>query len=295
MGCGKFELVNEKNDFVLSCKIVKAENSIEKDGDFIGKISEASNSQKPIRQRDLKSNAKEQKILQYSSEQNGEYSLAIEIKRGVKPKNYKKVKEKWQRVTNEYVGQLIYACILQHPGPARSSKTSIFSSGKLYNQIFRRKHDYDTLYDLVRLASAYDEFLSDFIIKIDNVNKIAVAKNGKFTVLAIIIYLYKKQKGYINSFNSDQLHKDNVSGLLVTNYPNDDLDEKLKGLFDFIIRQLEKIYETKKDSMKITSYSNYFKTEPLYEMILKEFDELDDYDMNKLQFFMTVFEEKKSS
>lgn len=67
----------------------------------------------------------------------------------------------------------------------------------------------------------------------------------------------------------------------------------MKGLFDFIIRQLKKIYETKKDSMKITSYSNFFKSEPFYEMILKEFDELDNYDMEKLQFFMDVFAKKK--
>lgn len=191
---GKSKIINEKNDFVLSCKIVKAENSVEKDGDFIGKISEASNSQKPIRQRDLKANAKEQKILQYSSEQNGEYSLAIEIKRGVKPKNYKKVREKWQRVTNEYVGQLIYACLLQHPGPARSSKASMFLSSKLYNQIYRRKHDYDTLYDLVRLGNEYDEFLSEYIIINDDVDKIAIAKNGKFIVLSVCIYLLKNKK-----------------------------------------------------------------------------------------------------
>lgn len=289
---GKSKMVSEKNDFVLSCKIVKAEISGNENEDFIGKISEASNSQKPIKQRDLKSNAKEQKIMQHCSGQNGKYSLAIEIKRGVKPLNYNKV-EKWQRVTNEYIGQLIYACILQHPGPARNGKNSMFSAPKLYNQIFRRKHDYDTLYDLVRIGNTYDNFLSEFVEKNDDIDKIAVAKNGKLTVMAVLLYLYKKQKGIVHSFISDQVYKDNVSGLLITDYSGDDLDERLVNLFEFIIRELKTIYETKKDSMKITSYSNFFKSEPIYELILKNFDNLDKWDTEKTKYWMEIFEKKK--
>ena len=107
---GKSKLVSEKNDFALVCKIVRSTNKEdEMDQDFIGKISEASNSQKPVKQRDLKANSREQKILQNECATNTKYPLAIEIKRGVRPINYKKV-EKWQRVTNEFVGQLIYAC-----------------------------------------------------------------------------------------------------------------------------------------------------------------------------------------
>ena len=101
------------------------------------KISEASNSQKPIKARDLKANAREQKMLQTKCAEN-KNALAIEIKRGVKPKNYYKV-EKWQRVTNEYIGQLILACLLQRPGSARSGKITIFTSEKLYNQIYKNR------------------------------------------------------------------------------------------------------------------------------------------------------------
>ncbi len=289
---GKSKLVNEKNDFALVCKIVRAENADELDEDFIGKISEASNSQKPIKQRDLKANAKEQKILQYKSAENGKHSLSIEIKRGVKPKNYKKV-EKWQRVTNEYIGQLIYACILQRPGPARNSKNTMFSSSKLYNQVFMRKHDYDTLFDLVRIGNVYDEFLTDYTTQTSDVDLIAVAKNGKLTVMAILLYMYKKKKGYIQDYTSEQLHKDNVHGLLVTDYPDDDLDKKLVELFKYIIRRLKNLYETKKESMKITSYSNFFKSEPIYELILKDFDEIDGWDIDKLNDYLVIFEKKK--
>ena len=41
---GKSSLVNEKNDFALTCKIVRADNSFGAEEDFISKISEASNS-----------------------------------------------------------------------------------------------------------------------------------------------------------------------------------------------------------------------------------------------------------
>lgn len=286
---GKSKFVSDKNDFALVCKIVRSKKF--QDNSFISKISEASNSQKPIRQRDLKSNAVEQKLLQSKSAENGKFSLAIEIKRGVRPKNYKKV-ERWQRITNEYIGQLIYSCILQKPGPARNSKNTMFSSSKIYKQIFLRKHDYDTLYDLVRIGNMYDEFASEYIAKNEDLDLIAIAKNGKLTVLAIILYLCKKERKILNDSTSDLLHKDNLDGLLITDYPYDDLDEKINNLFTFIIRHLKVLYESKKDSMKITSYSNFFKSEQIYEVILKEFDSLDDWDKNKLAHFMSIFVEK---
>lgn len=285
---GKSKLINEKNDFALVCKIVRAKNSVRKDEDFISKISEASNSQKPIKQRDLKANAVEQKKLQRVCAENGKYSLAIEIKRGVKPHNYKKV-DKWQRVTNEYIGQLIYACIFQKPGPARNSKNTMFSSGKVYKMLFGRTQDPNTLYDLVRIGNSYDEFVAKYVERINDLDKIAIAKNGKLAVLAILIYLCKQVKGIVKDSESEELRKDNLTGFLVSDYSRDDLDIKLESLFEFIIRQLNIMYDSKKVSMKITSYSNFFKSEQIYEFVLKEFDGLDSYDKNKLKDFLEVF------
>ena len=64
----------------------------------------------------------------------------------------------------------------------------------VYKMIFQRKHDYDTLYDLVRLGNVYNEFASEYIKKTNNPDYIAIAKNGKLTVLAILIYLAKKER-----------------------------------------------------------------------------------------------------
>ena len=56
---------SQKTDFYLSCKVIKALSEDDKiEGRFIQKVSEASNSQKPIKPRDLKANAPEQQLLQ---------------------------------------------------------------------------------------------------------------------------------------------------------------------------------------------------------------------------------------
>lgn len=220
---GKSRSISDSYDFDVVCKIVKANITHGNSTDFIGKISEASNSQKPIKPRDLKSNALEQKDLQKGCANNNNHSLAVEIKRGVKAPNYKKIKEKEYRVTNEFIGQLIYACLLQKPGSARSDKNSMFSSKTIYKSIYLRDHDYDTIFDLVRLASIYDEYCNECLksqVHKDDMNWLSAIQNGKLVILAVTLYLLKKKRGLVESYMSDQVHKDNISGLLISNYPN---------------------------------------------------------------------------
>ena len=293
---GKSKLIDGKHDFPLVCKIVKSDLISEETKKFISKISEASNSQKPIKLRDLKSNDLQQLKLERGAASN-KYPLAIEIKRGVKAKNYYKVREKWQRVTNEYIGQLILSCILQKPGLARNSKNTIFSSKKLYTQVFVRDHDFDTLYDLVRLGTIYTEYSNREIKEINDLDTIGIMRNGKLTILAIVCYLIKKQKREVIDYTSEEVYKDNLTGLLFTDYPKDDLILKLEDLFSFIVEKLQKIYEIKKGSEKITSYSNFFKNEKMYEIIIREFDDnyLKNIEKKMLRELLYVFTEKKTN
>ncbi len=290
---GRSEYVNANEDFSLVCKVVKAKGLFENDPEFISKISEASNSQKPIRPRDLKSNSREQRILQSKAAEN-KYPLSIEIKRGVKANNFKRV-EKWQRVTNELIGQLILACILQKPGTARTNKQTIFTSEKTYNQIFKREHDYNTLYDLVRLYNIYTEYANKRASDSDNndIDEIAIINNGRFFVLSTLIYLYKKASGLLTDRTSFALHKDNVSGLLITDYPGDDIDDKAYELFGFIVKKIRDTYKARKDELKLSSYSNFFKRENYYFVLLDELDVLDKWDREKVDEFMRIFTEKK--
>lgn len=289
---GKSNIVNEKNDFALTCKIVRADKSFGAEENFISKISEASNSQKPIKSRDLKSNLKEQRIMQNKAANNGKYSLSIEIKRGVHPSNYKSV-EKWQRVQNDYVGQLIYSCLFQRPGKARNSKNTMFSSKDVYQTIFHRNHDYNTLYDLVRLGDTYDTYvkkLAESAEGDDAIERLSMAKNAKLSVLAVLCYLLKKKRGAIKDRNSDGLHEDNIKGFLVSDYPGDNLDKLLESCFGFVIRELVRIYKQNESALKLTSYSNFLKSDQYYDdIILQSFDNLDEYDLEKIGQFMKVF------
>ncbi len=282
---GKSNLVNDKNDFSLTCKVVRADKSFGEEEDFISKISEASNSQKPIKSRDLKSNLPEQRIMQNKAANNGKHSLAIEIKRGVKPSNYKSV-EKWQRVQNDYVGQLIYSCIFQHPGAARNSKNTMFSSKAIYQSTFLRKHDYDTIFDLVRIGNTYDQYvkvLAETANGEDAIERFSMAKNAKLSVLSILCYLLKKKRGLINDRYSDGIHADNLKGFLVSNYPGDDLNKLLESCFGFVIRELTRIYRQNENALKLTSYSNFLKSDQYYDdIILQSFDNLDEYDLDKM-------------
>lgn len=289
---GKSNVVNEKNDFALTCKIVRANESLGEEEDFISKISEASNSQKPIKSRDLKSNLPEQRVMQNKAANNGKYSLAIEIKRGVRPSNYKSV-EKWQRVQNDYVGQLIYSCIFQRPGKSRNSKNTMFSSRDIYQTIFHRDHDFNTLYDLVRIGDTYDQYvkkLAETAESDDAIERLSMAKNAKLSVMAILCYLLKIKRGVVKNRYSDGLHKDNIKGFLVTNYAGDDLDKLLELCFGFVIRELTIIYKQNEASLKLTSYSNFLKSDQYYDdIILQFFDNLDEYDRDKIGQFMEVF------
>lgn len=294
---GESKLIDSNYDFDLVCKVVRAKGKLKDDSDFIMKISEASNSQKPIKARDMKANAREQKVLQTKCAENS-HPLAIEIKRGVKPPNFYKV-EKWQRVTNEYIGQLILACLLQKPGTARSGKVTIFTSENYYNQIYKnRKLDCDILYELVKIGERYDQFKNEYSSsEKENVDRIAACKNGKLTTLAVVFYLYKRFSNIVDSFSDERLCEDNIADTKLTlEYKEDDYESKLNDLFKFIIKRLQSLYERKKETLKLTSYSNFFKTDKTYqEVILVDFDEVlkDDYDREKISEFMKIFNLEK--
>lgn len=140
-----------------------------------------------------------------------------------------------------------------------------------------RKHDYDTLYALVRIGKSFEEFRADFTTKTDDIAKLAVVNNGKFSILGGVCYLLKKQKKLVKNFSSPAIYEDNLTGLLVSDYPKDDLDKKLWSIFNYITRLLNHIYDQKKGELKLTSYSNFFKSEQIYsDIILKVIDEIDE-------------------
>ena len=160
----------------------------------------------------------------------------------------------------------------------------------MYKQIFLRKFDCNTLFDLVKIGDIFDNYSNEVASTTEDLDTIAILKNGKFTILAIFVYLLKKQRGIIEDHSSKNLHKDNISGFIISHYSRDDLEKCTQRLFSFIIRTLTATYKTNKEALKVTSCSNFFKRDELYdEYILRDFDNLDEWDKEKISEYMKIF------
>jgi hypothetical protein len=229
---GEYKGRNEGEDFVLPCKIVKPATSKGKNEDtfysFISDIAESSNSQKPILDRDLKSNKHEQKDLQKRLKEE-DPPVFLEIKRGdVSLRSKKLVSGDWQKISNDVLGQLILSFYLQQPGTARSSKKKIFADPNTYNKIFFRQYDKDGLIDLIKLNKYYKDF--DNNTEYVTLSQQMVGSNGKFVVLAIIGFLLKHKRGLLKTKKTEngeqwltEVEADNLKGPIFNrDYKDDD-------------------------------------------------------------------------
>ncbi|MDB8564153.1 AIPR family protein [Turicibacter sanguinis] len=150
---------NTEKEFFIPCKIVR--NLDGNDENFFSKIAEATNSQKPIQSKDLKSNSPEMRRLKALLK---DYKIDLEIKRGDKklPSSYTKIK-------NDELAQIILSFVNQKPGTSRSSKNSLFSNNKYYSLIFKQPyHKSDEkkkfLVDLIDLNTRFT-YINDKIKK----------------------------------------------------------------------------------------------------------------------------------
>jgi hypothetical protein len=268
---GENDSLIDANDFLLHCKIVSANQH--DDSTFIENIAEASNSQKPIKDRDLRSNRPEQIRLKKLL---AEYKppIYMEIKRGEKKK---KADYKWQLISNEYYGQIILSTIYQQPGVARSMKSKIFADSNTYNLVFNNFHDNDTFVDFLKLATYWDDYnnASDPEDAIEE----SIIGNGKFMVLAIIAFFikyYRKKIDIKKIINFDiweiEITHNDLTGHIFSDYQGSDFDVVITSLFSFIVFEIKTIYSLRISAKEETSVSNFFKLDKRYrEIILKHF------------------------
>ena len=178
------------DDFYICCKVIK--NVFETPNDknvFIAKVAEASNTQKPIKPKDIIANRIEQRNLKSLMQDN---NVFIEIKRGEKC-NTTVYKEPWQRTKNNELAQDLYSFVYMEPGPARNSVSSILQNQDKYNTIFKNhEYPFDFLRDIVFLEKAYKEYQKK-INKMTDVeaDKKGLVKNGLWYCLATIGYILK--------------------------------------------------------------------------------------------------------
>ena len=267
---GEYKGPNESSDFVIPCKFVKPEkdSTNEKFEKFISEIAESSNSQKPISDRDLKSNKSEQRKLQIDLKDCDEPKIYLEIKRG---ESKKRNIEPWQYIVNDAYGQLVLSVIYQQPGTARSGKKKIFADEQIYQKIFKRKTDKSTIVDILKLNNYYNEFLEKKIREeaFTDTNQENVASNGRLVTLSVIGFLIKYKRGLIilklisnEDLWEKEIQEDNLSGSLFINNLTDNFEETLQSLFLEIVQELADVYSRGEENYK--TVSNFFKVDRNY-------------------------------
>lgn len=177
-----------EKDFFLQCKVVrrKGSNANERD-QFTHNIAEASNSQKPIKKADLKSNTPEQLRLR---ERLHQYQVYYITKKGDRaPKQYA---EPYQSATLEQVGKLGLAAVLQMPGSARSNSQRMYQD-EYYYSIFGQDAKAGVIADTLKISYYYDLFIKNGIKDkgYDEKTALPMMKNGKTFQIACIVFLCK--------------------------------------------------------------------------------------------------------
>ena len=265
---------NSDEEFYLPCKIIcQNPDAANKDDNqvFFTRIAEATNSQKPIYQRDIKSNSPEMRKLQKWLKQEKVY---LEIKRGVKLSASEKKKYEYF-IKNDELGQLILSFIHQKPGTARSNKKELFETPSLYGKIFLHPYEKENdqkkcIVDIIKIDNLYETVVKKIseADDLDDEEKI-VLKNGKQMIFAVLGLLYRWS-------NQDYRPQDGISNKgsiadnkfvyssIISNYTGDDLEERFTELLIWIIQQITRPYQIALDANKTSSVSNYFKKDITY-------------------------------
>lgn len=172
-------------DFYIQCKIIKNKyESVDDRLEFIANVAEATNTQKPIKDKDLIANRIEQRLLK---KQLADAGIYCQIKRGEKV-NKKLYPAAWQNTTNEELGQFLLSFVYQKPGTARGSKASICGNKERYHLLFNKKYNSGFLGDLLKIKAFY-KLWANQIKKFDDGSdpyKVGLVNNGMFFITAII-------------------------------------------------------------------------------------------------------------
>jgi len=275
---------SNSQEFYIPCKVIQIKNNNLK---MYAKIAEATNSQKPINARDLKSNSPEMKMLQNWLKNEGIY---LEIKRG------EKRKQQLRTIKNDVLGQLILSFAHQQPGTARSGKKNIFENNSLYNKLYKVNYEKDAnkkafILDLIQLNEDYSNIELELKkgSKIKDEDKVVLA-NGKYVIMALmgLSYLIANEDYNRDELNNDvNLIKDPnfVFGSFISNYKNDDYKEKLESLIRMILDSLCDTYDSCIRNGIATSVSNLFKTEKKYrDYVVMDFLKMIDMRKYKDEF-----------
>ena len=261
-------------DFYVSCKVVKNifETTNEKNI-FISKVAEASNTQKPIKAKDIIANRIEQRNLKSMLAEN---NVFIEIKRGEKcyHDQYPEVR---QRTKNNEIAQDLYSFVFMEPGPAHNNVSSLLSNEDRYNLIFKNHtYSFDFLRDILFLEKAYKEYQKK-VKKEDETTggsiKKGLVKQGLSYCLATIGYLLKLHynsefRNNMHQYRNNEDKYNLFSSELAFDHRFIDRKQSYKDfkvkafeLFDSVFTNLiVPQFELARDSNPTLAYANWVKT-----------------------------------
>lgn len=277
---------SNNQEFFIPCKIIKSKK--DKSDKFFNEIAEATNSQKPILPRDLKSNSPEMRILK--SWLGKEERIELEIKRGDK----NSVRKPKYKIKNDELGQFILSFIFQQPGTSRSRKKEIFNNNDLYNKVFKVNYHTELnqrnfIVSGVDLIYRTNSIISN-LKKSQELNDLQreIIKNGTQIIFALlgVIYRLANAELSISQLTQDPKILKSTRGEYNTilNNSYDELDYNLKKIIIDIVRIVSESYQRNSGnpSLKITSISNYFKTDlKYYELIVPMFVENLSYSVGE--------------
>lgn len=295
---GKYKGKNTEK-FCIPCKIV-AEKKRHSEVPFPTRIAEATNSQKPILPRDLKSNSPEMLRLARMLRDNGIY---LEIKRD-SDKKLKNFKPKYQ-IRNDYLAQIILSMVKQTPGVARIGSKTIFASKKLYNSVFGVNYEKDSnkkmfLLDLIQLYNRFLNIITELKKEGLTPDQVSVMKNATQVIFALIGVIYRLANSDVTE---EELRQDKnivrqrefIYGKFISNYSGDDLDLKLKQIIINIVIIITDSYRAAYDNNITTSVNYYLKSDSQYiDRILGTFiNTLSSFTFGKdIKWAMDIFKRK---
>lgn len=261
---GNYKGTNNR-EFYIPCKIVATKDD-SKAPFFFTKIAEATNSQKPIYPRDLKSNTPEMLRMQNWLRQEG---VLLNIKRGDKQKgNYK------YTIKNDELGQLLLSFVHQQPGTSRSGKKKIFETPIIYDKLYKVNYENDAqkkafMKDIIVLNDKYTEIENKYKLSGLTAIQTEVLKNGKQALFALMGVCYRLAN---NDLTEQDLLENTKSvstipfnyGGMISNYKRDDLDQKIDRIIKNLVIIIADAYQNTFNNKQTTSVSNFLKTDQRY-------------------------------
>ena len=268
-------------DFGVVCKVItsKYEDRVRK-VEFLSKVAEASNTQKPINAKDLIANRKEQRFLK---EQYSHCGVFLKVKRGEKI-NKSLFPEPWQSASNDEMAQIIYSMVYQMPGAAKNSKAALLSNEKTYDLIFTPNYADEFLVSIQHLKVAFAKWKKDLLKKeMKSSIKYGLARTGdllSFAVIGLIEKLLtnealaKRMIAYpissLNNENEDMkfmLLQNDIGSMSIINPLVLDLIDKdtFHAVFDLVFDSiLVPAYKRFKSQYPNYAYGNFSKTQTYY-------------------------------